>query len=107
MRFLMRNCLNMYSTAKMEFLRKRFGQQRYPIQLCGSPQILWIHFNVDIMKLSITVLDHAMKSTLTTYVQLLSINKIKYFNIVLGLLCYKLITIVNCYLETGLTCIVY
>ena len=26
---------------------------------------------------------------------------------VLGLLCYKLITIVNCYLETGLTCIVY
>ena len=24
----------------------------------------------------------------------------------LGLLCYKLITIVNCYLETGLTCIV-
>ena len=26
---------------------------------------------------------------------------------VLGLLCYKLITVVNCYLETGLTCIVY
>ena len=27
--------------------------------------------------------------------------------IVLGPLCYKLITIVNCYLETGLTCFVY
>ena len=26
---------------------------------------------------------------------------------VLGPLCYKLITIVNCYLETGLTCFVY
>ena len=25
----------------------------------------------------------------------------------LGPLCYKLITIVNCYLETGLTCFVY
>ena len=25
----------------------------------------------------------------------------------LGPLCYKLITIVNCYLETGLSCIVY
>ena len=27
--------------------------------------------------------------------------------ILLGPLCYKLITIVNCYLETGLTCFVY
>ena len=27
--------------------------------------------------------------------------------VVLGPLCYKLITIVNCYLETGLTCFVY
>ena len=27
--------------------------------------------------------------------------------IVLGPLCYKLITIVKCYLETGLSCIVY
>ena len=26
---------------------------------------------------------------------------------VLGPLCYKLITTVNCYLETGLSCIVY
>ena len=26
---------------------------------------------------------------------------------VLGPLCYKLITIVNCYLEAGLTCFVY
>ena len=26
---------------------------------------------------------------------------------VLGPLCYKLITIVNCYLETGLNCFVY
>ena len=26
---------------------------------------------------------------------------------VLGPLCYKLITIANCYLETGLSCIVY
>ena len=26
---------------------------------------------------------------------------------VLGPLCYKLITVVNCYLETGLSCIVY
>ena len=25
------------ANAKMEFLRKRVGQQRYPIQLCGSP----------------------------------------------------------------------
>ena len=28
-------------------------------------------------------------------------------NCLLSLLCYKLITIVNCYLETGLSCIVY
>ena len=28
-------------------------------------------------------------------------------NILLGPLCYKLITIVNCYLEAGLTCFVY
>ena len=27
--------------------------------------------------------------------------------LLLGPLCYKLITIVNCYLETGLSCIVY
>ena len=27
--------------------------------------------------------------------------------VLLGPLCYKLITIVNCYLETGLSCIVY
>ena len=26
---------------------------------------------------------------------------------VLGPLCYNLITVVNCYLETGLTCFVY
>ena len=36
---------------------------------------------------------------------------IKTYNIIhislLGPLCYKLITIVNCYLETGLTCFVY
>ena len=31
----------------------------------------------------------------------------QYCSILLGLLCYKLITIVNCYLETGLTCFVY
>ena len=28
-------------------------------------------------------------------------------NLMLGPLCYKLITIVNCYLEAGLTCFVY
>ena len=27
----------MHSNAKMEFLRKHVGQQRYPIQLCRSP----------------------------------------------------------------------
>ena len=27
----------MHSNAKMEFLRKRVGQQRYPNQLYGSP----------------------------------------------------------------------
>ena len=32
-------------------------------------------------------------------------NKTEY--LLLGPLCYKLITIVNCYLETGLTCFVY
>ena len=37
MRLLMRNWLNMYSNAKMEFLRKPVGQQRYPNQLYGSP----------------------------------------------------------------------
>ena len=36
MRLLMKN---MHSNAKMEFLRKRVGEQQYPIQLslCGSP----------------------------------------------------------------------
>ena len=29
------------------------------------------------------------------------------FSLLLGPLCYKLITIVNCYLETGLSCNVY
>ena len=27
----------MHSNAKMDFLRKCVGQQRYPIQFCGSP----------------------------------------------------------------------
>ena len=37
MRFLMRNCLKYVQQCQMEFLRKRVGQQQYPIQLCGSP----------------------------------------------------------------------
>ena len=40
----------------------------------------------------------------------LSYNNIFKFiceNTMLGPLCYKLITIVNCYLEAGLTCFVY
>ena len=32
---------------------------------------------------------------------------LKHIILLLGPLCYKLITIVNCYLETGLTCFVY
>ena len=34
----------MHSNAKMEFLRKRVGQQRYPNQLYGSPPL----YNVNI-----------------------------------------------------------
>ena len=34
-------------------------------------------------------------------------NNIEFKIGMLGPLCYKLITIVNCYLETGLSCIVY
>ena len=35
------------------------------------------------------------------------VNEDAIANILLGPLCYKLITVVNCYLETGLSCIVY
>ena len=34
-------------------------------------------------------------------------NNLAVSNVVLGPLCYKLFTVVNCYLETGLSCIVY
>ena len=34
----------MHSNAKMDFLRKRVGQQRYPSQLYGSPPL----YNVNI-----------------------------------------------------------
>ena len=34
----------MHSNAKMEFLRKRVGQQQYPNQLYGSPPL----YNVNI-----------------------------------------------------------
>ena len=36
MRFPIVNCI-MHINAKMELLRKRVGQQWYPIQFCGSP----------------------------------------------------------------------
>ena len=35
------------------------------------------------------------------------LNKFVSGGVLLGPLCYKLITIVNCFLETGLSCIVY
>ena len=37
MRFLMRNCLKYAQQCQNGFLRKCVGQQRYHIQLCGSP----------------------------------------------------------------------
>ena len=37
----------MQSNAKIEFLRKRVGQQRYPNQLNGSPPLYDVHVTVD------------------------------------------------------------
>ena len=36
-RFLMRNCLKYAQKCQNGIFRKRVGQPRYPIQLCGSP----------------------------------------------------------------------
>ena len=51
----------------------------------------------------------AAKSIISELLCLQTVTYIhKHFDIhVLGPLCYKLITIVNCYLETGFTCFVY
>ena len=37
----------MQSNAKIEFLRKRVGQQRYPNQLNGSPPLYNVHIDRD------------------------------------------------------------
>ena len=50
----------MHSNAKMEFLRKRVGQQRYPNQLYGSP--LYIMYTLKYRDSVITDADkHALR----------------------------------------------
>ena len=50
----------MHSNAKMEFLRKRVGQQRYPTQLYGSP--LYIMYTLKYRDSLITDADkHALR----------------------------------------------
>ena len=36
----------MHSNAKIEFVRKRVGQQRYPNQLYGSPPLYNVHIEI-------------------------------------------------------------
>ena len=46
MRFLRRNCSKYAQHAKIEFLRKHVGQQRYPNQLYGSPPFYYVHIEI-------------------------------------------------------------